>query len=105
MTVIREGQGRWCIVMHPCPGVLWTNDTTLIGFEPIKHNDVDPSPVTALIDALNTQPVTEAFELLATSIGRNTVEGDLATWKPNRNRRARLGKPPAVTANDVMDNL
>lgn len=107
----RTGPGRWCVVMTPCAGMLWTNDTDSVGFQPVPKVDgatVDPTPLTMQIDAWHDagRTPTEAFNLLAALVGKNLTTGDLTTWKPAKNRpRPHLGSAPAVTSAATVTRL
>lgn len=103
----RTGPGRWCTVLTPCPGILWT-DGEVIGFEPIRSDEVDPGPVDDQIAAYEAAglPGAVAFDLLSKLIGRNIVRGELSTWTPERNRpRPDLGAAPVMTTTEVMQAI
>ena len=99
----RTGHGRWAAILTPCPGVLWCSDTGSVGFEPVPSGDVDPTPV---LDMLANLDGPEAFDLIASLIGKDIKAGNLDTWTPDRNRRPNLGDPPTMTsAAEVMEAL
>lgn len=77
----RRGPGRWTPTQKPY-GVLWTNDATIVGFEPIPAPESNPQPV---LDAIATSAgtPTEVFDQLAEQFGSKVTEGNLNTWAPN----------------------
>ena len=83
----RTGRGRWTPVRAPAAGILWTNDTDSVGFQPTPG--VDPEPITTLLttaaDAGRTP--TEAFNQLAATIGTVISTGELDTWQAEQTRR------------------
>lgn len=96
----RVGPGRRCVVMTPCPGVLWTNNDDAVGFQPIPAADVDPGPVNRQLDTGIAAGLTpsEVFDQIAALIGKDVVACDLTTWHPTHNRRPNLGPEPTMTS-------
>lgn len=86
----RTGPGRWCTVITPAAGVLWTDDTDATGFQPAPSTD--PQPVTDMLATAYAagRSATEAFDQLAALIGQRIVTGNLDTWRPDRNRPTRF---------------
>ncbi|ROZ88999.1 hypothetical protein [Gordonia sp. OPL2] len=107
----RTGPGRWCTVMTPCPGILWTNDDDAMGFVAIGQvddtvfdsTDVDEQ-MQANIDA--GLGFTKAFDLMAATLGKNIETGSLTNWKPSKmRRRPDLGPDPVVTSTVEVKRL
>lgn len=112
----RTGHGRWCTVLAPHPGILWTDDHDALGFQAVGKiatddgiADYDGHDLHTVIDALAAagMTATAAFDTLAALHGRDLKAGELDTWRPDRNRaRPDLGElPPLQSTAQVMDEL
>lgn len=100
----RVGQGRWCVIMTPSEGVLWTDDADSLGFQPIPPvggREVDTAPIDIQIAMAHDagRSATEAFDAIAAVCGKQIESGDLRNWRKNRQRaRPDLGAMPMVTS-------
>ncbi|QAY05807.1 hypothetical protein SEA_VASANTI_69 [Gordonia phage Vasanti] len=103
----RTGPGRWSVVMTPCPGVLWTNDTDAVGFVAIgqvadtifESIDIDDQ-IQAGVDAGRT--ATQVFDGMAALVGKSISEGELTNWgRPTT--RLKLDPPPQITKREILD--
>lgn len=103
----RVADGRWCVVMTPCPGILYTDDDQVLGFAAnakVGGTVYDPTSILEQIAVNYAAGITasHAFDLIAANTGTQIDEGDLRTWRKSRMRlRPDVGVVPEVSAAEV----